>query len=76
MSVHRLCPRCGKVVRVRVRDGAYGVHRKGAYYNCTASGLTPDEVRQGMTALGKRTAEYLATKAQEQTPPIEGDQVT
>jgi len=29
-----------------------------------------------MTALGKRTAEYLATRAQEQTPPIEGDQVT
>lgn len=70
-----LCPRCKRTVRMRVRDGAYGVHRRGVY-NCTASGLTPDEVRRGMTALGKRTAEYLAAKAAEQTPPIEGDHVT
>lgn len=64
MSRAGVCPRCEKVVRVR-RDGSYGIHKRGAYYNCTASGLTPEEVRQGVTALGKRTAEYLAKKAKE-----------
>jgi len=75
MSARAFCPRCKRVVLFR-RDGTYGIHRRGAYYNCTASGLTPDEVRQGMTALGKRTAAYLAKKAQEQTSPAEGDQMT
>lgn len=68
------CPRCKRLVRVR-RDGAYGKHKRDTLY-CTASGLTPKEVRQGITALGKLTATYLAKKADGQTPPTEGDQVT
>jgi hypothetical protein len=73
-SARTTCPRCKKLVVFR-RNGTYGVHKRDTYY-CTASGLTPQEVRDGLTRLEKITADYLAKKAQGQTPPIEGDQVT
>lgn len=74
MSARVLCPRCEKVVRFR-RDGAYGVHTRGPHY-CTASGLTPAEVREGKTRLGEITKAFLAKQAQEQTSASKGDQVT
>lgn len=74
MSAKTTCPRCKRIVTFR-RDGRYGIHLRGPHY-CTASGLTPQEVRDGQTRLGKLTAEYLAKQAQEQTSPSKGDQVT
>ncbi|WP_329203810.1 hypothetical protein [Streptomyces sp. NBC_01435] len=74
MSARTLCPRCPKVVRIR-KDGAYGVHTRGPHY-CTASALTPAEVREGRTYLRKRTEDFLAKQAQGQTSPSKGDQVT
>ncbi|WP_399553894.1 hypothetical protein OG473_39560 (plasmid) [Streptomyces anulatus] len=74
MSARTTCPRCQKIVRFR-KNGTYGLHTRG-YYNCTASGLTPAEVREGKTRLGKLAQDFLAKQAQEQTEPSKGDQVT
>ncbi|MFD6149405.1 hypothetical protein [Streptomyces sp. NPDC060243] len=74
MSARTICPRCNKVVRFR-KDGTYGLHTRG-YNNCTASHLTPAEVREGKTRLGKLAQDFLARQAQGQTTPVEGDQVT
>jgi uncharacterized C2H2 Zn-finger protein len=74
MSARATCPRCKRLVVFR-RNGTYGLHVHRSHY-CTASGLTPKEVREGQTRLGKITADYLASKAQGQTPPTEGDQMT
>ena len=74
MSARTTCPRCKKLVVFR-RNGTYGLHVRGSRY-CTASGLTPQEVREGQTRLQKITDDYLAKKGEAKTPPTEGDQVT
>lgn len=74
MSARVHCPRCAKDVLFR-RDGTYGIHRRGPY-NCTTSGLTPAEVREGKTRLGELTKDFLAKKAQGQTSPSKGDRMT
>ncbi len=74
MSARATCPRCKKLVVFR-RNGTYGLHVHRSHY-CTASELTPQEVLEGQTRLGKITADYLDQKAEGQNPPIEGDRVT
>lgn len=74
MNARASCPRCKKIVVFR-RNGTYGLHVRGPHY-CTASGLTPQEVREGMTRLQKITADYLAKKGEAKTPPVEGEQMT